>query len=78
VYLPTLFGMSHDFRVSEALAAVYPATTLQTCIVHLIRHSLDFATWKVRKELAAALRTIYTAPDADLAAAALDQFADGA
>ena len=63
--------------MSEALAAVYPATTLQTCIVHLIRHSLDFATWKVRKELAAALRTIYTAPDADLAAAALETFAAG-
>jgi putative transposase len=63
--------------MSEALAAVYPATTLQTCIVHLIRASLDFATWKGRKALAAALRTIYTAPDADLAAAALDQFAAG-
>jgi putative transposase len=63
--------------MSEALAAVYPATTLQTCLVHLIRHSLDFATWKVRKELAAALRTIYTAPDADLAAAALETFAAG-
>ena len=35
--------------MSEALAAVFPATTLQTCIVHLIRHSLDFATWKERK-----------------------------
>jgi putative transposase len=63
--------------MSEALTAVYPATTLQTCIVHLIRHSLDFATWKVRKELASALRTIYTAPDATLAAGALDQFAEG-
>jgi transposase-like protein len=63
--------------MSEALAAVYPATTLQTCIVHLLRHSLDFATWKVRKDLAAALRAIYTAPDADQAAAALDAFADG-
>ena len=63
--------------MSEALAAVYPATTLQTCIVHLIRHSLDFATWKVRKELAAALRTIYTAATADLAAAALEAFAAG-
>jgi transposase-like protein len=63
--------------MSEALAAVYPATTLQTCIVHLIRHSLDFATWKVRKDLAAALRAIYTAPDADQAAAALEAFADG-
>jgi putative transposase len=63
--------------MSEALAAVFPATTLQTCLVHLVRHSLEFATWKVRKELAAALRTIYTAPDADLAATALDAFAEG-
>ena len=36
----------------EALAAVFPATTLQTCIVHLIRNSLDFANWKERKPLA--------------------------
>ncbi|HEY7292795.1 MAG TPA: IS256 family transposase [Vicinamibacterales bacterium] len=63
--------------MAEALGAVFPATTLQTCIVHLIRHSLDFATWKVRKELAAALRTIYTATDAVSAATALDQFAEG-
>jgi transposase-like protein len=34
--------------MSEALAAVFPAATLQTCIVHLIRHSLDFANWKER------------------------------
>ena len=47
--------------MSEALAAVFPATTLQTCIVHLIRNSLDFASWKERKALAAALRPIYTA-----------------
>jgi putative transposase len=63
--------------MSEALAAVYPATTLQTCIVHLLRHSLDFATWKVRKALAAALRPIYTAPDAEQAAVALEAFAAG-
>jgi putative transposase len=36
----------------EALAAVFPATTLQTCIVHLIRNSLDYASWKDRKALA--------------------------
>jgi putative transposase len=35
--------------VSEALAGVFPATTLQTCVVHLIRHSLDFANWKERR-----------------------------
>jgi transposase-like protein len=61
----------------EALAAVFPATTLQTCIVHLIRHSLDYTTWKERKLVAAALRPIYTAPHADAAAAALDAFEEG-
>ena len=60
--------------MSEALAAVFPATTLQTCIVHLIRHSLDFGNWKERKPLATALRPIYTAPSAEAAAAALDAF----
>ena len=40
----------------EALGTVYPATTLQTCIVHLIRNSLDYASWKDRKALAAAAR----------------------
>jgi putative transposase len=60
--------------MSEALAAIFPATTLQTCIVHLIRYSLDFGNWKERKPLAVALRPIYTAPNADAAAAALDAF----
>jgi putative transposase len=60
--------------MGEALAAVFPATTLQTCIVHLIRHSLDFGNWKERKPLATALRPIYTAPSAEAAAAALDAF----
>jgi len=63
--------------MSEALAAVFPATTLQTCIVHLLRHSLDFVSWKERKQLAAALRLIYTAASAEAAAAALDAFASG-
>jgi len=63
--------------MEEALAAVFPATTLQTCIVHLLRQSLDFANWKPRKPLAVALRTIYTAPSADLALAALDAFERG-
>lgn len=61
----------------EALAAVFPKTTLQTCIVHLIRRSLDFASWKERKALAAALRPIYTAPSAEAAAAARDAFERG-
>ena len=48
--------------MAEALGVVYPATTLQTCIVHLIRNSLDYASWKDRRALAAALKPIYTAP----------------
>jgi len=60
--------------IGEALSAVFPATTLQTCIVHLIRNSLDLASWKDRKALASALKPIYTAPSAEAAAAALDAF----
>ena len=60
--------------IGEALSAVFPATTLQTCIVHLIRNSLDYAGWKDRKLLAAALKPIYTAPSAEAAAIALDEF----
>lgn len=63
--------------MSEALAAVFPMTTLQTCIVHLVRHSLDFGNWKERKLLAAALRPIYTAGSAEAAAEALEAFAAG-
>ncbi len=61
----------------EALSAVFPATTLQTCIVHLIRNSLDYASWKDRKALAAAIKPIYTAPSAEAALAELDAFAQG-
>jgi transposase-like protein len=64
--------------MSEALAVVFPATTLQTCIVHLIRNSLDYAGWKDRKALAAAIKPIYTAVNAEAAAAALDGFERGA
>jgi putative transposase len=63
--------------MAEALAVAYPATTLQTCIVHLIRNSLDYASWKERKQLAAAIKPIYTAPSAEAAQAELDAFESG-
>jgi len=63
--------------IPEALGAVFPVTTLQTCIVHLIRNSLDYASWKDRKALAAALKPIYTAPSAEAAAAELDSLEAG-
>ncbi|WP_039901768.1 IS256 family transposase, partial [Paraburkholderia hospita] len=61
----------------EALGAVFPATTLQTCIVHLIRNSLDYASWKDRRGLAAALKPIYSATGAEAAQAELDAFEQG-
>ena len=61
----------------DALAAIYPDTTLQTCIVHLIRNSLDFANWKERKPLAAAIKPIYKAASAEAALAELDDFVAG-
>lgn len=63
--------------MGEALGAVFPATTLQTCIVHRIRGSLDYASWKDRKALAAARRPIYTAPSAEAAEAELGAFERG-
>ncbi len=60
--------------IGEALGAAFPSTTLQTCIVHLIRNSLELASWKERKLLAAALKPVYTAPSAEAAEAALDEF----
>ncbi len=63
--------------MAEALAVVYPATTLQTCIVHLIRNSLDYASWKERKALAQAIKPIYTAASAEAAEAELDTFEAG-
>lgn len=49
---------------SDAITAVFPETTVQTCIVHLIRHSLSFCSWKDRKQVAQALRAVYRAQDA--------------
>lgn len=61
----------------EAIEAVYPQAQIQTCIVHLIRNSLNLASWKDRKGLTAALKPIYQAVNAEVAAAALDAFAQG-
>jgi putative transposase len=58
----------------EAITAVFPQTIVQTCIIPLIRHSMDFASWKDRKVLAGVLKTIYRAKDADAARAALEAF----
>jgi putative transposase len=61
----------------EAITAVFPQAQVQTCVVHLIRHSLAFVSYKDRKAVAAALKQIYKAKDADAGKAALDDFANG-
>jgi putative transposase len=61
----------------DAITAVFPQTQVQTCIVHLIRNSMDYASWKERKPIAAALKTVYRAVDAQAAAAALTEFEEG-
>jgi putative transposase len=58
----------------EAITAVFPETIVQTCIVHLLRNSMDFVSWKDRKGLATALKEIYRATDAETAEAALTAF----
>jgi putative transposase len=60
----------------EAIEATWPNTVVQTCVVHLIRASMRFISHDDRKKVAAALRPIYTAPTAEVAAKELDIFAD--
>src|SRR3989344_396566 len=59
----------------EAIEAVFPKTTVQLCIVHLVRYSLNFVSWKLRKTVAADLRTIYQAATAEAAERRLVEFA---
>src|ERR1700761_3133559 len=61
----------------EAITAVFPQATVQTCIVHLLRHSLEFVSYKDRKAVATALKDIYRAVDAAAGAAALAAFEEG-
>ena len=61
----------------EAISAVYPDCEIQTCIVHLIRNSLSFCSWKDRKPVAAELKNIYNAQTAEVAARRLEDFEQG-
>lgn len=61
----------------EAINAVFPEAIVQTCIVHLIRNSMSFASWKERKFIAQALRGVYRAETPEAGMAALEAFAAG-
>ena len=58
----------------EAIEAIFPKTTVQTCIVHLIRNSLKYVPRREREQVARDLKPIYTAKDADQAQAELEAF----
>ncbi|MFM6999654.1 MAG: IS256 family transposase [Limnohabitans sp.] len=60
----------------DAIEAVYPKSAVQLCIVHMVRHSLNYVSWKLRKEIAADLKTVYAASTVDEAAIRLNEFDD--
>lgn len=61
---------------NQAIQAVYPKAEIQRCIVHQIRSSLRYVSWKDRKAVARELKTIYTAPTEEDAQLALTEFND--
>ena len=61
----------------DAITAVFPQACVQTCIVHLMRNSLEFCSWQDRKAVAAALKEIYRAATPEAAAARLEEFEAG-
>jgi transposase-like protein len=59
---------------AEAIEATWPNSTVQTCVVHLIRAAMRFVNYKDRKSVAAALKPIYQASDADAARTEFEEF----
>jgi len=60
----------------EAIETVFPDTQIQLCIVHMVRHSLNYVSWKERKEVAADLKAIYSSPTVEEAELHLEEFED--
>ena len=72
VFIACVYGLK---GFPDAIEAVFPKAMVQLCIVHLVRNSLEFVSWKQRRQVAADLRAIYTAPTEEAAQIALDEFA---
>ncbi|MFX5839650.1 transposase, partial [Acinetobacter baumannii] len=60
----------------EAIEAVFPQTSVQLCIVHMVRHSLNYVSWKRRAEVATDLKRIYQSSTAEEAELRLGEFED--
>ena len=72
IFIATVDGLK---GFPDAIETVYPQTQVQLCIVHMIRNSLKYVSWKQRKEMATDLKTIYRADTVELAEKNLDVFA---
>jgi putative transposase len=59
----------------EAIESVFPQSEIQICMVHMVRNSMKFVSWKDRKEIAAGLKDVYQAPTEEAGRMALDTFA---
>lgn len=60
----------------DAINAVYPQTRIQLCIVHMVRNSLKYVSWRDYKAVTGGLKAVYQAPTEEAALAALEAFAD--
>jgi putative transposase len=59
---------------TDTIRAIFPQSSTQICVVHQIRNACKYVVWKDRKEFTADMKHIYTAPNKDAAALALDEF----
>ncbi|AUX74605.1 IS256 family transposase [Erwinia pyrifoliae] len=59
----------------DAINSVYPQTNIQLCIIHMVRNSLKYVSWKDYKAVTGGLKTVYQAPTEEAALMALDKFA---
>ena len=73
VFIACVDGLS---AFPDAIATVFPKTQVQLCIVHMVRNSLKFVSWKDRKAVAADLKRIYQSVTVEEAALELDMFAE--
>ena len=71
-----IFTVDNLKGISEAIEAVFPRAEVQKCVVHQIRNSLRYVSWKERKPMAKDLRRIYEAATEKEGAAALDEFSE--
>jgi transposase-like protein len=69
-----IFATDNLTGISQAISSAFPHAEIQKCIVHQIRNSLAFVSWAERKEVAAQLKNVYTAPNEQAGQEALDDF----